>query len=557
MRYGNHGEGGIMALTSMIKGSHLSKNRKWLFVALGLVGASLFYGDGAITPAISVLSAAEGMKVITPHLSSLVLPLTLAVLVSLFWIQRYGTGVVGRLFGPIMLLWFASIAAAGVWQITKYPYALHALSPYSAIHFFITKPLLAFLAMSAVVLAITGAEALYADMGHFGRPPIAKAWFFIVFPALTLCYLGQGGMLLRGASLSNNLLIQMFPVSARIPEVILATLATIIASQSVISGVFSITRQAIQLDLLPKMLISYTSLKRIGQIYIPFINAVLLVLVAALVLIFKTSGNLANAYGIAVSGTLAADTILFLVVARNLRKKSRLYVSILCIAFLPLDLVFIASNLQKIPHGGLFPIVVGALVCIIMYTWNRGDTIVELKRKSMGESLQTFVNKVHSSKIPVRRVPGAAIYIGHHTDLAPLALTATIDDLHELPEKAIILTINITNSAHVHEEKRAVVDGLKYIEGISHISLFYGYHDTINIPKDIKPLVGSTSELGFNLSEASYFISSAKISANRRHNLAHWRKSLFLFMYRNALSASDYYHLPLERTQEMETLITL
>ncbi len=558
MRYGNQNEGGIMALISMVRSSRLAKHKKWFFLGLGLMGAALFYGDGAITPAISVLSAVEGVKVITPHLDRLIVPVSLLILAVLFWLQKYGTSVVGKLFGPVMLLWFIAIGAAGAWQITKYTHVLYALSPYTAIHFFVARPILAFLSMTAVVLAITGAEALYADMGHFGRPPIAKAWFFVVFPALTLCYLGQGGMILHGAKMNENLLVQMFPTFIRIPAIILATVATIIASQSVISGVFSITRQSINLDYLPKMLIRYTSKIRIGQIYIPLINSILFVLVAALILIFRSSANLANAYGIAVSGTLLADTILFLVVAKNLFKKSLTYVFALIIVFLPLDILFVSSNSIKIFHGGLFPIIVGVLVCIVLYTWHRGDAIVESKRRSISEPLQVFEDKIHNAKIPIRRVPGYVIYIGHHEDLVPLALSATLNDLHELPSKVVIVTVNKTASAHVPLESRATfIENPNNMEGIYHLSLHYGYHDTINVPKDIEPIIGTTSKFNFDLDQAAYFVSQSKLVINKKHNLAHWRKTLFAFLYRNSIDTADFYKLPSDRTEDMQALITL
>jgi KUP system potassium uptake protein len=305
------------------------------------------------------------------------------------------------------------------------------------------------------------------------------------------------------------------------------------------------------------MLIRYTSLKRIGQIYIPFVNAVLFILVIILVLVFRSSSNLINAYGIAVSGTLLADTLLFLVVARSLYKKPDWYLFLVCLGLLPLDLLFVCSNAPKIAHGGLFPVIIGFVVCVAMYTWIKGDSIVENRRKAIGQNLQAFVASIHDAKPPLKRIPGAAIYIGHHTKLAPLALIATIEDFHELPEKVVIVTIKITTKAHVPREDRAVLNALKYLDGISHITLSYGYHDAINMPEDIKPLVGSTPELDFDLSRASYFISQAKVVAGKRHNLAPWRKTLFRFMYINALSETDYYQLPVQRTEEMQTLITL
>jgi KUP system potassium uptake protein len=558
MRADNKGEGGIMALVSMIKSSGLGKNYKWLFIILGLIGVTLFYGDSAITPAISVLSAVEGLKIVTPSLNSWILPLTFVILASLFWIQKYGTNFIGRLFGPVMLIWFAVIALGGGWQIWQHPGILIALSPLQAITFFAGQPVVAFVAMGAVVLAITGAEALYADLGHFGRPPIARAWFWVVFPALTLCYMGQGALLLHDPGSRANPFILLFPEVTRLSVVLLATLATLIASQSVISGAFSLTRQAVQLDFLPKMLIRYTSDREIGQIYMPFVNLTLFIAVTLLVFAFGSSVKLASAYGVAVSGTLAIDTILFLVVAHSLWGKSRRYLTLAAIVFLPVDLLFVSSNLSKIRHGGWFPLALAAIIFLLIDTWRKGQSTIRQERKILEGPLQAFIDKIRSMKPPLRRIPGQAVYISHHPDRAPLALHATVDELHELSQKVVLVTIEITDAAHVPETERAVFDNLRYKDdGISHLTLSYGFHDSPNIPRALMALRHTSPELDFDPEQAAYFISLSKVTRTNRHNLASWRKSIYSLMARNALSPTDYYKLPVEKTVEMRSLIKL
>lgn len=554
MKADNQGEGGILALVGLIKSSSVRKHYKAFFIILGLIGVSLFYGDSVITPAISILSAVEGIKVVAPSLTALILPLTVVIVASLFWIQKYGTGTIGKLFGPIMMLWFVTIGLAGGWQVVQHPDILYALSPLTALHFFVSQPLIAFIAMSAIVLAITGAEALYADMGHFGRPPIAKAWFFLVFPSLALCYMGQGALILRSPYTGASVFMQLFPVAIRIPIIILATLATLIASQSVISGAFSLTRQAVHLNLFPKMLIRHTSNKEIGQIYLPFINFLLFTTVTLIVIIFGSSTNLANAYGIAVSGTLASDTILFLVVLRGVwRRPTRIMITA-ALCFLPIDCIFIASNIPKIAHGGLIPLLIGTLIFLLITTWVKGERIVESKRRILEGSLEDLIASIRSAHPAIKRLSGEAVYIGHDPGLAPLALRATMDELHELPEKIVVVSIRTTTAAHVAEKDRAVYDtGLPNHDGITHITLRYGFHDSVNVPRalhiHLKPLVDPE--------QVVYFISLSKVVLTKRHNLTRWRKSIYSLMDRNALNTSDYYKLPINRTEEMETLIKL
>jgi KUP system potassium uptake protein len=557
MRADNHSEGGIMALVANIKSSKLASKYKWGFLTLGIVGVALFYGDSTITPAISVLSAVEGVKVITPSLNSIIIPVTIAILTILFAIQRYGTGIIGKLFGPIMFLWFSVIGLGGALQVWKHPKILMALSPWTALHYFVSHPLLAFVSMTAVVLAITGAEALYADMGHFGRSAIARAWFFVVFPALALCYMGEGALVLHNSGATANPLVLLFPSALRIPFIILATLATIIASQSVISGAFSLTRQAVQLDFLPKLMIRHTSSQEGGQIYLPFVNSLLFIAVVVLVIAFGSSVRLANAYGIAVSGALATDTILFLCIMRSVWHKPKYKIVITAFAFVPIDILFVSSNAPKVLRGGWFPIVIGVLVFVLIRTWVKGQLIVVKEKRAMEGSLREFVDQIHNHQPPISRVPGTAVYIGPHHDLAPLALRETCDEMHELHEKVVIVSISQTTASHIPENERATFDNLGYNDGISHVNLSYGFHDTINIPEALQKIDNLSPELMLDVSKASYFISHSRVVPNNRHNLSRWRKHLYCFMSGNALSSSDYYNLPIGRTIEMQTLIKL
>lgn len=556
-RADNKGEGGIMALAALIKGSKLRMRYKAMLIGLGLVGMSLFYGDSVITPAISVLSAVEGLKVLAPNLNHLIIPITLCILSLLFAVQKRGTSVIGRLFGPVMLVWFTVIALGGVWQIMQHPEVLAALSPLMAVQFFVANPFLGFIVMSAVILAVTGAEALYTDMGHFGRKPIARAWFMVVFPALILCYIGQGALLLHDPMAAANPLPLLFPEVLRGPVVFLATVAALIASQAVISGAFSLSRQAIHLDFLPKMLIRHTSVTSSGQVYIPLINIVLFVLVIGLVLLLGSSQKLAGVYGVAVSGTLIVDSILFLVVMRVLWRKSIFVVLGAGLLFLPLDLLFITSNIPKVFSGGWFPIALALASFLIITTWMKGQAIVTKKRRLLEGSLQVFINKVHARQPAVMRLPGQAVYISHHPNFAPLALHAAVDDLNELHEKVVILSVQVTTEAHVPVEERAVFDGLQYNDGISHLSLTYGFHDSINIPKTLESLRHLSPELDFDSEKAIYFVSRSRIIPDNSRKLIGWRKALYILMARNAISTSDHYKLPIDRTVEMQSLIKL
>lgn len=555
MRASNKGEGGIMALVALILSSKLRS--KSLLVLLGVVGVALFYGDSVVTPAISVLSAVEGLQIVESGLHRFIVPITLVILALFFSIQKYGTGAIGRLFGPVMLLWFGTIGAAGLWRIFQHPDILRSLSPFAATSFIANHPFAAFISMGAIVLAITGAEALYADMGHFGRPPIARTWFLFVFPALALCYMGQGALLLHEPNISSNPFFALFPSALLIPAVVLATAATLIASQSVISGAFSLTRQAIQLNLLPRMVIRQTSAQHIGQIYIPFVNFLLFILVVLLVIIFKSSEQLAGAYGIAVSGTLAVDTILFVVTAYSFWHWSRPVVALFCAVFVTVDVILIAANVTKIAHGGWLPLAIAALALVVITTWAKGRSITAKERRAMEEPLQSYITGLQTTATPVTRVPGQAVYIGHHAGLTPTALRTSVEEMHELHEKVVIIYVETSTEAHVPANERAVFNELGYADGISQVTITYGFHDSPNIPRTLDSIRSLSPELDFDSHKAVYFISLSRPVVSKLHTMSGWQKALYALMSRNALSASDYYHLPLGSTVEIRTLIKI
>ncbi|MCA9326432.1 KUP/HAK/KT family potassium transporter [Candidatus Saccharibacteria bacterium] len=556
MSAGNKGEGGILALVALLKSRGRWKGLA-IWTLVGIVGVSLFFGDSAITPAISVLSAAEGLGVALPTLHSYILPLTIVLLTGLFLLQRYGSGRIGQLFGPVMLLWFVTIAAGGLHQIMQQPGVLKALSPVVALQFAGAHPLLSLLALGAIVLAITGAEALYADMGHFGRPAISAAWFAVVFPALALCYLGQGALMLGGGSHQGNLVVQLFPVAWQLPVALLAIVATLIASQSVIAGAFSLTRQAVHLGLLPKLFIKHTSAKEVGQIYIPAVNGLLFISVVLLVLGFGSSEQLAGAYGVAVCGTLAADSLLFLVVLRRVFQKSWAIMAAAILVLIPMDILLITANVDKIWHGGIIPLALGAVMCVLITTWQRGDAIVARERRSIAGKLGDFIVALHMGHPTIKRLPGAAVFLGSSHDYTPLALHATAMKLHELPEHVVIVTVKTAEAAHIPPKERASFNDLSFLDGICHLTLTYGFHDHVDVPAALTALRGQYPELRFATNKATYIISRSRVVATRRRNLAAWRKRLYITMSHNAASASDYYHLPVARTQELDTLIRL
>ncbi len=559
MRADNDGEGGIMALIALIQRANITaRGAQIALVALGVFGASLFYGDGMITPAISVLSAVEGLEVVSTGLKSAVLPITLVVLSLLFLAQRFGTGRVGGIFGPVMIVWFTVLAAGGLARVVQHPAIFGALSPHHGLSFLFNHGHAAFVALGGVVLAVTGAEALYADMGHFGAGAIRRGWFALVFPALTLNYLGQGALILSDPGAAASPFFLLFPHWSRIPMVILATVAAIIASQAVISGAFSVTRQAIRLGFLPRLVVRHTSHKEVGQVYVPAANWIIFAAVVALVVGFGSSERLASAYGIAVTGTLAIDTVLFFFVVRALWHKPLGLVIGGAAALLIVDLTFFAANLTKVLKGGWFPLAIALAVFSVLTTWQRGREIVTRRRIEEEGPLRRFVDEVREIQPPVLRAPGTAVFLNANPDTTPLALRANVEHNHVLHESVLILSLTTERIPYVAEADRLSIDDLGYRDdGITHITGHFGFQD----PTDVPALLQLAAERGVegdpDLAHPSYFISKIQIVPGDRPEMAKWRKRLFLAISRNAANPVEVFHLPDERTVIMGSHIEL
>lgn len=556
MRANNNGEGGIMALIALVGRTKVSRRKKAILTLLALIGVSLFYGDSVITPAISVLSAVEGTRLIAPALAPFVIPITVFILSGLFMLQSRGTGNIGRLFGPIMLLWFVVSAIGGLMHILRYPAILTALSPVVAAEFFAEYPLAGFISMGAVVLAITGAEALYADMGHFGSNAISRAWLLLVFPALLMNYLGQGALVTLHPDAITSSYFLLYPSWLQLPIVVLATTATLIASQAVISGAFSLTRQAVQLGFAPRLTITHTSQQEYGQVYVPMLNWLIAAIVLWVVILFGSSAHLAGAFGMAVSGTLAIDTILLLVVMRNLWKRPLIIIVIAAILFGGIDILFLLSSSSKLFHGAWLPITIGIIGYTLLTTWYKGHAIITRERARAEGSLLDFVHKLHNRN--VLRTPGYAVYLGHHPGNAPLALHETVEQLHELHEKVVVVTVQTSDQPHVADHSRVIFDELGHPDdGISHVTLQFGYKDTPNVPHALEMARNKSLEIDFSPYAATYFTSISQPVITHNHRMAKWRKALYLFMDRNANNPSAYFKLPLERTIEMRTFLEL
>jgi KUP system potassium uptake protein len=560
MRADNDGEGGIMALITLIRrqGAPGSRRVAMALAVLGIFGASLFFGDSMITPAISVLSAIEGVKVAAPSVSHLVVPITAAIIVVLFLLQRLGTGVVGRLFGPVMAIWFAVIGACGIRGIVGHPAILRALSPSYAAGFLFGHFTIAFFSLSAVVLSVTGAEALYADMGHFGRGPITRVWLLLVFPACILNYLGQGALILGEPASASSPFFLLVPSWGQLPMVFLAAAATVIASQAVITGAFSVTQQAAQLGYLPRLRIAHTSEKQIGQIYVPWINWALLVAVLALVFTFKTSTALAYAYGVAVTGTITITTLLFFYVVRSQWGRPLWLVAAVAAPLLAVDLLFFAANLTKLPYGGWLPIAVAIVVFTVLTTWQKGRELVTGQRVHEEGSLREFVVELHDRKPPLLRVPGTAIFLNRGKVTAPLAMRANVEHNHVLHEHVLILAIETVPVPHVAPAGRLDVDDLGYKDDrIFHVTARFGYMDTPNVP-GLMPLIHRAKlESPLDDSEISYFLSTIEVHRGNRPGMSTWRKRLFLATARLTADAAEYFQLPRDRTVIMGSRIEL
>ena len=559
MRADNDGEGGIMALVALVQRTLGPTHRATAkLVALGALGAALFYGDSAITPALSVLSANEGLKVVDPGLGPVVLPLTVGILTALFAVERWGTDRIAHLFGPVMLLWFATLALAGLRLVARQPAILKGLSPAYATSFIVHQRWVALVAMGAVVLCVTGAEALYADMGHFGRAPIRLAWFALVFLALTLNYLGQGGLILAHPHATSNPFYLLLPSWSRAPMVVLAGAATVIASQAVISGAYSLTSQAIRLGFLPRVTIRHTSSEEAGQIYIPLVNWALFAAVVTLTLAFGSSTRLAGAYGVAVTGTFITTTILFLAVARARWHWARWKVAVFGIVYLGIETTFFIANLPKVPHGGWVTLVIAAIMFTLMSTWQRGSRIVAEKRARNEGSLQGFLEELHGNESHVVRVPGTAIYPDGSSDTVPLALRASVDRLGVLEESVVIVCAESVNSPHVEPDEQVRIDDLgSRADGIALVTARFGFQDAQDVPAALQRAIDDGLEGDVDLDHASYLLSRTRIAVTNEPEMPLWRKRLFVIMARTEVDPADDMCLPGERTAVITSEVTL
>jgi KUP system potassium uptake protein len=552
MRAHNRGDGGIMALTALLSRSRAA--RATTLVTLGIFGAALFFGDGIVTPAISVLGAVGGMQVVTPSLVHLVVPISVGLLLALFVLQQFGSGTIGGLFGPIIMCWFLAIAVIGISQVVKDPAVFQALSPSWAIRFLVDHGAAGYLTLGGVVLAVTGAEALYADRGHFGAGPIRMGWFGIALPALVLNYLGQGVWILHhplapADANTFNPFFSMLPRWGLWPMVILATMATIIASQAVISGTFSVARQAVQLGFLPRLKIVHTSGTE-GQIYVPIVNWGLCVGVITLTLVFRNSNRLGDIYGVAVTGTFLLNTILFLGVARLLWRTARRKLIPIGVLFLTVEGAFFSANVAKITHGAWLPLAIGLLLSLVMINWRRWQLVVTRNRIAQEGSLQDFLNGLPDQDPPLVRIPGVAVFLNPSKSTTPLALRAEVEHTHVLHEKVVIVSVDTISIPHVDTFDQFAVERLgRGLCKVFHVTIRVGYHDRLNIPGLLKlARMRGLLERNLDLEHASYFVSRITITPTRAKPLQMARKNLFVMMARNAASPVDHFGLPGDRT---------
>jgi len=552
MRADNRGEGGIMALLALVRRTMRPGSRStWALLTLGMFGAALFYGDGMITPAISVLSAVEGLEVATPLFRPYIIPFTIVVLTGLFLFQQLGTGHVGNFFGPVMVVWFAVLALFGVVNIAHQPSVLTALNPLYAVRFFERDGWIGFLTLGAVFLAVTGAEALYADIGHFGKHPIRIAWLYLVFPSLVLNYLGQGALVLNEPSAIQNPFFHLAPDWALYPMVALATIATVIASQAVISGAYSLTRQAIQLGYCPRLMIEHTSEKEIGQVYLPWINWGLYFAVVGLVLGFGSSSNLAAAYGIAVTGTMIVTTVLAYFVVRRIWGWSAISATLVIGAFLLVDLSFFAANAVKVLDGGWFPLVVGAVVYTFLSTWKRGREVLFQRLRPGAIALEPFIRGI--TEHPPVRVPGTAVFLTATLEGVPHALLHNLNHNKVLHERVVLLTVRAEDIPHVPDEQRVEVDPLGH--EFYRVTVHYGFKDEPDLPRALELARGKG--LDFSMMETSFFLSRQTLVPTQAPGMALWREKLFAAMSRNAASATAFFKIPANRVVELGTRIEL
>ncbi len=552
LRADNRGEGGVIALTALISPQKRTGSGRILFLgAIGLFGASLLYGDGMITPAISVLSAIEGLNVATPVLEPYIIPTTIVILVALFAVQRFGTGGVGAFFGPVTLVWFGVLAILGVSSLISNPEVLTAVDPRHAVGFLLRNHLMGFLTLGAVFLVVTGSEALYADMGHFGRRPIRLAWFCVVLPSLLLNYFGQGALLLRRPEAAHNPFYNLAPQWALYPLVGIATVATIIASQAVISGAFSLTRQAIQLGYCPRMRIEHTSSEKIGQVYVPFVNWTLMIATVGLVVVFRSSHTLAAAYGVAVTTTMMIATTLFFFVARDRWGWSMLRAGVPTALFIIVDLAFFGANITKIAHGAWFPLVIGLAVFSFLSTWKRGRQILARKFAAMMQPFEAFFEVLDAEKI--QRVPGRAVYMTSTHSGIPPVLVHNLAHNKVLHEEVVLLTVVTEEVPRVPAGEKIELEDLG--RGFYQLTAHYGYAEDPSIPH----ILGAAKAKGLDLSmaETSFFLGREALFTRKKEGLAAWRLALFRFMSHNAPGATTFFHIPRARVIEIGAQIEL
>lgn len=542
----NHGEGGILALTALLSSADSGKpRRRFGLVALGLFGACLLYGDGMITPAISVLSAVEGIRIITPVFTAYVIPLTIVIISGIFLIQRRGSARVGGMFGPIVVVWFLVLAVLGTIQVVQNPEVLAAVFPWYGVLFLAHNSLAGFLVLGAVFLVVTGAEALYADMGHFGRTPIRLAWMGLVFPALLLNYFGQGAVLLARPEMSSHPFYALVPVWAMVPMVLLATMATIIASQAVISGAFSLTRQAIQLGYFPRLRVTHTSAAQIGQIYIAPVNWLLMVCTIALVIGFQSSSRLAAAYGVAVTATMLITTALFYMVMRKRWGWNPWAAVLLTTVFLVVDIAFFAANIGKILHGAWFPLVIGAVVFVIMETWKDGREILRKKMLMITPRLETFKGILATDR--PQRVKGTAVFMTRSHDVVPAALMHNLRHNNMLHSTVVLLNIQTEEIPRVPKEQKVEVEPLG--KGLYSLIARYGFMEQ----PDIEEIFALSTEQGLalNTKDASFFLGREKLGISDNPGMSRWRSNLFVFLSKNSMDASSYFGIPSSRAIEV------
>lgn len=551
MRADNRGEGGIMALLALAsRQADGDKKMQHTIMLLGILGACMFYADGMITPAISVLSAVEGFEVAAPILHPLIIPVTLIVLFVLFWAQSKGTALVGAFFGPIMLIWFGTLMVLGIHGIAQYPIILHALNPIYAVHFFQISPWIAFVALGAVVLSVTGAEALYADMGHFGRFPIRLAWFGLVLPALIINYFGQGALVLLHPETIINPFYLLAPEWLLYPLIVLATLAAVIASQAVITGAYSVSRQALQLGYLPRMHVEHTSESQEGQIYMPRVNWGLMVAVMALVLSFKSSGNLAAAYGLAVTGDMIITSLLAGIVFHHIWGWSKLRTGMLIGMFLTIDIAFFSANVLKIPDGGWVPLVIGIFIFTLMLTWKTGRTMLYEHLKDESMELDSFIDAI--GQHPPTRVPGSALFMTPNPNGVPHAMLHNLKHNKVLHEKVINLTVKFLDFPHTNDEERVAVEILPH--EFYRVTVNYGFKDEPDLPRDL--VLCEAKGLSLDPMDTSFFIGKEILIPEDNASMALWRKKIFIGLFRSAETITNQFKLPPNRVVELGSQVT-